>query len=553
MFKRKLIASMLVGVTLITSLAACSGGGKTPTNNNEPSTIISENTSNNTDDNTDTNTDFSYPMKSTKTLSYWADLNTSVSANYMNLGDTPFGKAWMEQTGVNIEFLHPPTGQSNEQFSLLLADGDLPDMMEYPWMTYPGGPEKAINDGVIISLNDVFEKYCPNIMAYLEANPEIDKMIKTDEGNYYLFPFIRGDEILTNTTGLMIRKDWLDDLGLSVPTTIDEWHTALTKFKEEKGVTAPFSFEYTMGALKDQNPFIYAYNTAAGFYRDSSGNIEYGPVQVGYKEYLTTFAQWYKEGLIDQDLATLALDQVSAKMSNGSAGASIGWAGSRMGVWINAAKATDPNYNLVAAPYPTINKGDFPEFGQKENRYANQGGVAITTSCEDIETAARLLDYAYSDAGHMLFNFGVEGESYEMIDGYPAYTEAVLNNPDGWPVAQSLAAYIRGNYNGPFVQDKRYLEQYYTIDSQKETNKIWSATNAVAHIIPPITPTSDESKEFSTIMNEINTYRDEMTLKFIFGTESLDNFDKYVSVIEGMGLERALEIQNAALGRYNNR
>lgn len=548
MFKRKLIASMLVGVTLISSLAACSGGGKTPTNTNEPTTVVS-----NPGDNTNESSEFSYPMNSTKTLSYWTGLNANVSANYTNLGETPFGKAWMGQTGVNIEFLHPPTGQDNEQFSLLLADGDLPDMMEYPWMTYPGGPEKAINDGVIVSLNDVFEKYCPNLMAYLEANPDIDKMIKTDEGNYYTFPFIRGDEILTNTIGLMIRQDWLDDLGLPVPTTIDEWHTALTKFKEEKGATAPFSFEFTMGALKDQNPFIYAYNTSVGFYRDDAGTIQYGPVQAGYKEYLTTFAQWYKEGLIDQDLATLALDQVSAKMTNGSTGASIGWAGSRMGVWINAAKATDPNYNLVAAPYPTINKGDFPEFGQKENRYANQGGVAITTSCEDIETAARLLDYAYSDAGHMLFNFGVEGESYDMIDGYPTYKDTVLNNPDGWPVAQSLSAYIRGNYNGPFIQDKRYLEQYYTIDSQKETNKIWSATNAVAHIIPPITPTSDESKEFSTIMNEINTYRDEMTLKFIFGTESIDNFDKYVSVIEGMGLKRALEIQNAALARFNNR
>ncbi len=69
----------------------------------------------------------------------------------------------------------------------------------------------------------------------------------------------------------------------------------------------------------------------------------------------------------------------------------------------------------------------------------------------------------------------------------------------------------------------------------------------------PVTPTSDESKEFSTIMNEINTYRDEMTLKFIFGTESLDNFDTYVTNIKNMNLEEALDIENAALDRYNSR
>ena len=54
-------------------------------------------------------------------------------------------------------------------------------------------------------------------------------------------------------------------------------------------------------------------------------------------------------------------------------------------------------------------------------------------------------------------------------------------------------------------------------------------------------------------MNEINTYRDEMTLKFILGDESLDKFDDYVKTLYDLGLERALEIQNAALERYNAR
>ena len=55
------------------------------------------------------------------------------------------------------------------------------------------------------------------------------------------------------------------------------------------------------------------------------------------------------------------------------------------------------------------------------------------------------------------------------------------------------------------------------------------------------------------VRNEINTYRDEMILKFIFGTESIDNFDTYVKNIDNMGLARALEIENVALDRYNSR
>lgn len=153
----------------------------------------------------------------------------------------------------------------------------------------------------------------------------------------------------------------------------------------------------------------------------------------------------------------------------------------------------------------------------------------------------------------MLFNFGEEGKSYTMENGEPVYTDWILHNPDGWPVAQAMSAYIRGNNNGPFVQDLRYLGQYYTMDSQKASVETWGATNADAHMLPPITPTSDESKEVSSIMNEITTYRDEMALKFILGTESLDKFDEYVKNVENMGLNRALEIENAALDRYNSR
>ncbi len=534
-------------------LAAC--GSSTSDSGSQESQVqnSSETQTSSSEEQTTATSEFTYPMDTDVTLTYWCELNNNVSANFASLGDTPFGQQWQEETGVTIEFQHPPANQGSEQFSLLLADGDLPDMMEYAWMSFSGGPEKAIQDGVIYELTDIINAYCPNLKAYLEENPDIDKMVKTDEGHYYCFPFIRGDERLCNTIGLLLRQDWLEELNMEVPTTIDEWHDVLVAFRDEMGAESPFSWEYTMGSLTDANPFAYAYGTCRGFYLGEDGTVHYGPAEEGFKQYLELFNQWYAEKLLDQDLATLALDQVSAKITSGKAGASIGWAGSRMGTWLNAAIQTNPDYMLVCAPYPTINKGDTPQMGQIDNRYPNQGCVTITTSCKDVEAAARLLDYAYSDAGHMLFNFGIEGESYEMIDDYPTYTDLVMDNPEGWSVAQSLSAYIRGNYNGPFVQDIRYLEQYYTYETQKKSAEIWGATNASKYKVPPITPTTDESKEYSTIMSEINTYRDEMSLKFILGDESLDNFDQFVETLYDLGLERALEIQNAALDRYNAR
>ena len=552
--KKRRLSMLLAAAMAATSLVGCGGGASQSTTAAAATTQAAAATTEAAAGGETAAEEFSYPMEAGDTLTYWAQLSTTVSPNFANLGDTPFAKAWMEQTGTQIEFMHPPAGQIKEQFSLILADGNLPDMMEYNWLAdYPGGPEKAIRDGVIISLNDVFAQYCPNITKYLKENPDIDKMVKTDEGTYYAFPFVRGDKNLCNTIGLMLRQDWLEELGLEVPTTIDEWHTVLTAFKEKKGATAPYCPEYTRVDLMNADPFMAAFNVNKNFYIGEDGTVQYGSVKEEYKQYLETMAQWYAEGLIDPDLATLKFDQVNAKMTNGTAGVSLGFAGSYMGTWINAGKTSDENYMLVPAPYPTLEKGAKAEYGYKDTQYTGRASVAITTSCKNVERAARLLDYAYGEEGHMLFNFGVEGESYTMVDGEPIYTDWILNNPDGWPVGQAMSAYIRGNNNGPFIQDLRYLGQYYTMDSQKDSVPVWGDTNADAHMLPPITPTSDESKEASSIINEITTYRDEMALKFIFGAESLDNFDQYVKNIQNMGLDRVLEIENAALERYNSR
>ena len=495
---------------------------------------------------------FSYPVADGGTLSYWLELNANAAANYPSLNDTEFGKKLQENTGITVEFQHPAVGQLQEQFNLLLSNRTLPDIIEYSWLTYAGGPQKAIEDGVVLPLNDVIDSYCPNLKAYLEANPDVDKMIKTDDGTYYCFPFIRGGEKLKTSTGLMLRGDWLDELGLEVPTTMDEWYDVLTAFKTEKNASAPFTYWYSSQGLTDNNPFAYAYGAPRNFYIGDDNKVHFGAVEDGYREYLQTMHKWMSEGLIDVDLATLTNDQVSAKITNGSAGASFGWCGSSLGTWTSAGRATEEDFTLVSAPYPTVEKGDKPEFGQKDNDFVNMGCAVITTSCENVELAARLLDYAYSDEGHMLFNFGIEGTSYTMENGEPVYTDLILNNPD-LSITHAMSGYIRANYNGPFVQDEAYADQYYVLDEQKEALAVWSDTNADKHIIPPVTPTVEESKEQAQIMNEINTYRDEMTLKFILGNRSFDEWDDYVETIREMNLDRVLEIQNAALERYQAR
>ena len=131
-------------------------------------------------------TDSDKPFAGT-TLTWYTTLNGNVSDNFANLGDTPWAKYVEEQTGITIEFQHPTQGSEAEEFAVMLASGEYPDIIEYTWTTYSGGAGAAINDGVIISLDDYMAD-ATNLSKVIQEHPEIGKMIKSSGGNYYCFP-----------------------------------------------------------------------------------------------------------------------------------------------------------------------------------------------------------------------------------------------------------------------------------------------------------------------------------------------------------------------------
>jgi putative aldouronate transport system substrate-binding protein len=498
----------------------------------------------------------SYPIRTDVTLDYWLALNANVSPNYANLGETPFAKGLQERTGVKINYLHPPSGSTaaQEQLNLMIAAGeDLPDVIEWNWVTtYPGGPQKAIDDGVILNLNDVIDKYAPNLKAFLNANPNYDRMVKTDDGNYYVFPFIRGHDKLLYSQGLMIRKDWLDELNLAPPTTIDEWYTVLKAFKERKNCPAPFTQVWT----NNQRMFVESFGILKGFYIGANdGQIHFGQIEPGYRDWMNTMAQWYREGLIDPDIASIQTSQQNQKMTAGTAGATVASVGSGMGTWTNSVRPSNPKYEIMALPSPDRARGQKRVFGIPNQPYSGQDSAAITANSKNVELAARYLDWGYTTAGHLYYNFGIEGESYTMVNGKPIYTPQVMNNPRGWPLSQSMSAYVRSTGAGPFIQNEGYIEQYYALPEQLQALTNYNTPGAINYLLPPITASQAESRELASIMNDINTYADEMMTKFILGTEvhNDSSWNTFVSTIRRMGIDRAIAIEKAALDRYQRR
>ncbi|PLT45163.1 extracellular solute-binding protein [Paenibacillus sp. FSL W8-1187] len=484
-------------------------------------------------------------------LSYWAELNGNAASARSRIAEVPFFDDWQERTGVRLKFVQPPSNQGREAISVLLASDDVPDLIEYEWINYPGGPEKAIQDGHILRLNEAMEKHAPNLTRYLREHPDIDKLVRTADGSYYAFPFIRGDERLLTYQGPIVRKDWLDELGLPVPETIGDWEQALTAFKERKGAQAPLTLLGTTNPLNgvEGGAFIGAFGIAKGFYVEE-GKVRFGPAEPGYRDFLQLMRSWYEKGLLDPNFAAVDSVTQDASMTSGRSGASVWNAGAGIGSWLPMLRKQDSDAELAAAPYPVLRRGDRPKFGQRAPAVGPSGAVAVSARSERVEEAVRLMDFGYGEEGHMLFNFGAEGKSYELRGGYPAYTDLIFANPEQLSMPQTLAMYTRASYFGPFVQDIRYQEQYFRLPEQREAVRIWSNTDAEEHALPNLPLTERESLELSAIMQEVQAAVDEMSLKLVLGIEPMAAFESWRGRLEALGIGRALAIQQQALERY---
>ena len=543
-FKKGL--SILTASAVAASVLIGCGKKEEPAEKPEQTTVAETGTGDGTDSEAVT-----YPVEGAGSFTYGMTLATAWSDRYDSFDKLPLGMELEKATGFDMEMVHV---ENKQAMNLLLASGELPDVIGYNFqLNYTGGEAKAIQDGLIYPMSEEFlQKNAPDYWKVISSNPDILKQVKTPEGDIYGFAFILGDELLKGGYGLIVRDDWCEELGLPVPETADEYYTMLKAFKEKKGVEIPLCINTDF--LKDMlnrgaitSPFgLVTMDT----YVDK-GTVKIGYAQPEFKGVLEWLNKLYAEGLLDPNFATVDKETITANMLTGKSGASAGACGSILGTWLTTNKGVE-NYSLAGAKNLVANRGETPLYGHYNTDVV--GGVTvITTACKDPEKVAKFINYGYTDEGHMLYNFGIEGVSYEMKDGAPIFTDLVLNNPDGLTRQQALSEYELAYGNGPFVQDKEYLLQYYAEDAQKKALETWSDHNAKEYKLPRITINAEASGEYSSLISELETYRDEMIIKFIRGEEPLDNFDNYLATLNSMGVERVVEIVQNAVTEYGSR
>lgn len=508
-----------------------------------------------TTENTNPKTEAVNANKPAAKISIWTGLNVNAAVTVKNYNEILGIQEWQKRTNVNFEFTHPAVGTEAEQLNLLLASNNLPDAFMIVADQFPGGLTKAYNDGVIIKLNDLIDKYAPNLKKVMADNPEVAKQIKADNGDIYALPHLRTGKYKT-FGGMMIRQDWLDELGLQAPETIDEWETVLRAFKEKKGAAVPLLIGaqpklYVFGTTTPN--FIEAFGTSYDYFL-KNGSVKYGPMESEYKSFLTTFQKWYKEGLIDQEFATNDSKTFDAKVTSGKAGAFFGYVGSSISKYLPALQQTDPKAKLAAVQFPVLKKGDQPINTGRSWEWSKTGTV-ITKANKHPEETVKAMDYLFSPEGILLKNFGVEGVTYTLKDGQPVYTDLIMKNPDKLPIAQALSKYFMSSTPFVGVDDDRSLDQTYVLQPQKDAIKLYAkyADNSLKFMLPPTSFTSDEAKEMSKISADTTTYRDEMFVKFIMGAEPIANFDKYVDQLKKFKIDRGVQIQQDAYNRFKAR
>jgi len=482
---------------------------------------------------------------------------------YNSMDEHPVIQKIEELTGVDLEIICPPAGDDGTFFNTIVASGDWPDLFRNNFQTYPGGVMGAIDDGIILEWNPLVEQYMPNFVTKIAGLGEkVYKHLVNDDGTFTRVACYLDPPVLDGVQhrGMVIRKDVLDKLNLEVPRTVEEFTNVLRAFKEN-GMQTP----YALSALTDYNNVTFgnwltaSWDVAVNNYMiGENDTIYYSRTSDRYKDALKCLNSWYNEGLIDRDFINRTTSDAKKLVISGDAGVcNIGcWEAPEM---LKLGKMEDEGFEIIGVPMMRLEDPDqVLNVGGKRENGTDGPGWHVSTACEDPRLAAKFIDWLYTDEAILLTNFGVgdlgDGNStyYQGEDGRYYFTDFMTNNPD-WDFNTIRPFYTIQDLQVEYHND--FITWQYDTDIQRQCWAAWAYNLTNNELIPTtISRTVEEGRAFSANQNEIETYTDEMTYKFICNELSIDdNWDEYIATIESLGLQENIDIQTAAYQRWLNR
>lgn len=460
-----------------------------------------------------------------------------------------------EITNVHIDFQMVNMMDAATTFTLMIASGDYCDITNDA-LNYYDTADQAYEDGIAVDLME-YPDSVPNFMALMEKYPQIRTDLETLEGHILNMPRIDMPIGQAAENGLLIRKDWLDELGLDIPNSYDEMHDVLSAFKSSYNVTDPYIMPYPPWGLMSAGYGIPAVADANNFYVDlKTDKVALSTISDAYYDYLCMFRDWYQEGLINPNFVSQASNIPDESIISTE----------QTGIWFSDLSyiktyqellaSINPNSELALMGDPGI---DDQRSGYMEKQFtaAGRGGFSVSEQCDDVALAFSWCDMWYNPDLTQFINYGYEGETFEYDEnGKPVLGGIIVNNDLGLP-SLKMANGVYLCTSGGFIYDLHKYDLEFT-DLQLEAYTKWiitaddPSTVATADFPGGAKLTADEADAVTTAMGDINTHVGEMALKFVTGAVELtpESYAAYVTDIEGMRLQEALDAMQSAYDRY---
>lgn len=465
----------------------------------------------------------------------------------------PFWARVQENLNVDLTFQEPNQDVCAEQCNLMLASGDYTDlifesMVNATGSAYSGGYDQAIEEDIYVNLMDYMD-YAPNYAHYVLDNPDNRRVVVTEEGNIGAFMKILSEQQKA-VIGLCVHTEYWEATGLPMPETVSDWMKMFAVMADQ-GVKYPCDvnssgqiqggdFEDAMGACVSTEFLIDA----------ESGDMVFGPTTAETREYIELFIECMDNGWIDPDWISFTGNE-NPLFADGSIATCDQ-------IYMQLIQAPQRlGFGLTPCPVPHREGYGAGQLAIGELAYpmaSAGGGIAVTTACDDLEGAMKMIDWMYSDEGADIINYGwVEGETYEVINGEKVINAFYsANNEDYGCGNKSLYTNDRDfGYTYPNLALATAEEVQisaangWTVDPSNEAAIYLRLPDAVRL-------NSEESSELNTLISDLSTYIQTTILGWMNQTVEFNDaeWDKFCATCDEMSLAKIQEGYEAAYQRY---
>lgn len=477
--------------------------------------------------------------------------------NPADLNDLPIMKKLEEDTGIHIEWIMPGAEAYAEKRSLMLATGDLPDLIAGQCTDAEQIQYGSV--GAFLPLEDLIDQYAPNLKAIFEARSWVKAMVTAPDGHIYATPTVN-EGPWSRSHIILINKSWLEKLNLAMPTNTDELFDVLMAFKANDmngdGIVGNETYVTFEGSKIEsnrsygffQNYFGISTSYVTNFLDAIDGKVVFNP-SLGEKwlRSMDYIHKLYDNGLIDPDAFTYTYPQYTSKISSEGVGICHIWEFSEELIYPEIIE----QYDFL--PMLKDDQGNDPIINLRRV-VGGRNGWVITSACKYPEIAMRLIDYIYDPDISVQMMEGpydqrlvwVEDASFEK-GGYYVTSDApegmsqrqwkYANAPRGVSVAV-LSDMYKTKVRLPFT-DRKVAYQ----DSEYEKY-------ADPEVLVPVYFTEEEALRAAQLKTEIEEYANRKTAEWVMNGKHREEYDAFLAECEKIGLSEYLTIWQAGYDRY---